>query len=112
MSGALIHIVQILGVFVCAHHFWPKGITYGEQEEWEKAYRKKHRYSPRPKNPRERGDSNGSSRSGGSRRYEEKERGVREERAYEARYREQQRAKSAYDYEERPVYSRQASSRY
>lgn len=36
------HIIEILGLVVCAHHFWPKGITYGEQEEWEKAYRKRH----------------------------------------------------------------------
>jgi hypothetical protein len=43
MSGSktLIHILEILSVFACAHHFWPKGVTYGEEEEWEKAQKKK-----------------------------------------------------------------------
>lgn len=39
----IIHIASIVGLVVAAHHFWPKGITYGEKEHWEKAYRKRHR---------------------------------------------------------------------
>ncbi|KAG9239925.1 hypothetical protein BJ878DRAFT_484307 [Calycina marina] len=37
-----IHVISIVGLVIAAHHFWPKGITYGEKEDWEKAYRRKH----------------------------------------------------------------------
>lgn len=37
----VVHILEIIGVFVCAHHFWPKGITYGEEDDWETARRQR-----------------------------------------------------------------------
>ena len=39
----VIHVASIVSLVIAAHHFWPKGITYGEKEHWEKAYRKRHR---------------------------------------------------------------------
>jgi hypothetical protein len=42
--GHLIHIASIIGAVAAAHHFWPKGVTYGEREDWEKEYRRR-RYS-------------------------------------------------------------------
>ncbi|EPE27743.1 hypothetical protein GLAREA_04534 [Glarea lozoyensis ATCC 20868] len=42
-SHALLHALQIFGVFACVHHFYPKGITYGEKEEWEREQKRKSR---------------------------------------------------------------------
>jgi hypothetical protein len=40
-SDTIFHIIEIVGIFVWAHHLWPKGITYGEMEEWERKLRKR-----------------------------------------------------------------------
>ena len=132
-----LHVAEILGLVICAHHFWPKGITYGEQEDWEKAYRRKHGHASRSKSKRERNDSNGSSSSRSEqprRREGERERSDRyqeygdrhrledrrdrdshyedrRDRYYEDREEKEKRPQSMY-VEERPVYSRRASSRY
>ncbi len=99
-SHLVLHIVEILGVFVCAHHFWPKGVTYGEAEEWEIEHRKKNAHGSRSKskNQQSRGPSNAGSSSDGVRRNRSK----REERTRDYEY----------EYEERPRHSRHASSRY
>lgn len=55
-SHLILHVIEILGVFFCAHHLWPKGVTYGEQEEWEKAHRKR-----QSRQARRKGHSNSSS---------------------------------------------------
>jgi len=44
MGTHLIHVVEILGAFFIVHKLWPKGVTYGEKEEWEREYRRR-RYS-------------------------------------------------------------------
>ncbi|CZT40773.1 uncharacterized protein RSE6_00424 [Rhynchosporium secalis] len=31
-TKTVLHIVEILGVFFCAHHLWPKGVTPVEQK--------------------------------------------------------------------------------
>lgn len=66
-GNTILHIVEILGVFVCAHHFWPKGITYGEAEDWEKKYRK-HPSRSKSSKSRNGGSSRGGSSSDGMRR--------------------------------------------
>lgn len=40
-GDVLVHIGEILAVFLCVHHFWPKGITYGDREDWELKLEKK-----------------------------------------------------------------------
>jgi hypothetical protein len=85
----ILHIIEILGVFVCAHKLWPKGVTYGEAEDWEVAHRKRHAHRSSKSNNRR----NGSSSHGGS---------STERRRYDK-----------YDeYEERPRDSRRHSTRY
>ncbi|PQE14702.1 hypothetical protein CJF31_00007662 [Rutstroemia sp. NJR-2017a BVV2] len=39
----LLHALEILSVFLCAHHFWPQGITYSEKEAWERKPAHRHR---------------------------------------------------------------------
>ncbi|KUJ21934.1 uncharacterized protein LY89DRAFT_389625 [Mollisia scopiformis] len=90
----IVHIIEILGVVACAHHFWPKGITYGEQEDWEKAHRKRHEHGSKSKSKSRSGSGSGSSGS------ESRRRSTRDDRRYED------------EYDERPRYSRLASSRY
>ncbi|KAJ5042863.1 uncharacterized protein L3040_004255 [Drepanopeziza brunnea f. sp. 'multigermtubi'] len=42
-SHTMLSIAQILGLFFCAHHFWPKGTTYRKAGgDWEKSYRRRH----------------------------------------------------------------------
>ncbi|KAF4631832.1 hypothetical protein G7Y89_g6298 [Cudoniella acicularis] len=77
-SNTILHIIEILGAFACAHHFWPKGITYGEAEEWEKDHkeRQEKRSSRSSKDRRSRGDRGGDlrrSRRGDERHYHEYE---------------------------------------
>jgi len=107
----LLHVVEILGVVAVAHHFWPKGITYGEKEDWEKAYRKKHAYKS---SKRVRDDSSGGSRSDQSRRPDRNDRYLeyeeRNDRYYDDRYREE-RPRTVY-YEDRPTESKRMSARY
>ncbi|TVY37747.1 hypothetical protein LOCC1_G006300 [Lachnellula occidentalis] len=101
----LLHIIELLAAVVCAHHFWPKGITYGEQEDWEKhLHQKAHHAKSRAK---ARGKSkakaaSASSRGDGRGRVRRRDRdrearyyddGVRERRGYGDR---------KYDYEDRP----------
>ena len=88
------HILEILGVFICAHHLWPKGITYGEAEEWEKKHRMSHGKSKSSKG-RGGSSSHGGSSSEGVRRRQRDDR--------DDRYR-------GYDDEKR--HSRRASARY
>ncbi|PQE15603.1 hypothetical protein CJF30_00005990 [Rutstroemia sp. NJR-2017a BBW] len=52
----LLHALEILSVFLCAHHFWPKGITYSEKEAWERPRSK-------PKSSRRRRRTRDASRS-------------------------------------------------
>ncbi|KAF8866742.1 hypothetical protein BDZ45DRAFT_734762 [Acephala macrosclerotiorum] len=92
-SKTIIHIIEILGVFACAHHFWPKGITYGEQEEWEKAHRKRHEHGSKSRSKGGHRNGSGSSSSDGRRKSSREE-------------------KYEYDDDERPRYSRHASPRY
>jgi hypothetical protein len=132
--GHLVHIASIIGVVACVHHFWPKGITYGEREEWEKAYRERRTRAQR--SSRAQGwydDSQESSRSSPSRRDRERERGSR--RREKERYDYEGSARPVrerdieygthpvysrhasfrnheYEYEDAPAYSRRASSRY
>jgi hypothetical protein len=87
-SHMIVHIIEILGVFVCAHKLWPKGVTYGEAEDWEKAHRKRNAHSSSKSKSRR----NGSSSHGGS--SSDRRRGDR------------------YEYEERPRDSKRTSARY
>jgi hypothetical protein len=100
-SHLVLHIIEILGVFVCAHHLWPKGVTYGEAEEWEVEHRKRHAHGShsKSKSSKTRGSPSqrGSSSDGVRRNRSKREERVRD---YE------------YEYEERPRHSRHASSRY
>jgi hypothetical protein len=88
-SHMILHIIEILSVFVCAHKLWPKGVTYGEAEDWEIAHRKRHAHgSSKSKNRR-----NGSSGHGGSSterrrhdKYDEYEDRPRDSRRHSARY--------------------------
>ncbi|KAK2627255.1 hypothetical protein QTJ16_003221 [Diplocarpon rosae] len=73
-SRTILYLVEILGVFFCAHHLWPKGITYGKPEDWEKDYRKKHahghsRSKSRRSNKRNSGNENTARRGEQSNRY-------------------------------------------
>jgi hypothetical protein len=99
-SKAILHIIEILGVFVCAHHFWPKGVTYGEAEDWEIEHRKRHAHGShsQSKSKKSGSQSHTGSSSDGVRRSKSK----REDRARDYDY----------DYDERPRHSRHASSRY
>lgn len=131
--GHLVHIASIVGVFVCAHHFWPKGMLYGEREEYEKEYRRRHTHPDRFRKPSSKlgNNSRDSSRDEDGYAYprREREQGRRERERYEyeasarpmrdieygahpvysrhARLRDYE-----YEYEEAPAYSRRASSRY
>ncbi|CAL3969269.1 unnamed protein product [Diplocarpon coronariae] len=91
-SRTILHLVEILGVFLCAHHLWPKGVTYGKSENREKSYRKKHaRGHSRSKSGRN--NNRGSGNENAPRRGE--------------------RSKTCCDYEEeRPRYVRNANSRH
>jgi hypothetical protein len=88
-SNTAMHILEILGVFICAHHLWPKGITYGGPDDWEKKYKK---HSSRSKSSNSSKGRGGSSNEGGRRR-------ERDDRCYEREYDE-------------PRHSRRASARY
>jgi len=99
-SHILIHIIEIVGAVLCAHHFWPKGVTYGEQEEWEKKHRsRKHRHGSSSKEKRGRGRTS-SEGSRGDRRDEGRRYRVRSEEVKERGYRD------------REVPARRASLRY
>ncbi|PSS13026.1 hypothetical protein M430DRAFT_263777 [Amorphotheca resinae ATCC 22711] len=109
-GSAIMHLIEILGVFVCAHHFWPKGITYGEKEDWEKRYRHKHGHSSRSRGRRS--DSSHTSKSNYQRRKEYKNLDTYD---YDADTRPlySRRASSRnYDYDEPAMYSRQVNTRY
>jgi hypothetical protein len=85
-SHMILHIIEILGVFVCAHKLWPKGVTYGEAEDWEIAQRKKHAHgSSKSKN---RSSSHGGSSTERRRhdKYDEYEERPRDSRRHSARY--------------------------
>lgn len=62
-TSTIFHIIEILGAFACAHHFWPKGITYSEAEDWEKDHKKR-------QDKRRRKSSGGRSRGVGGGREE------------------------------------------
>ncbi|TVY29841.1 hypothetical protein LHYA1_G001800 [Lachnellula hyalina] len=108
----ILHIVELLAAVVCAHHFWPKGITYGEQEDWEKKLHKKaHRVKSRVKSRANRGErERGGGREHGrvrkrhreTRYYDDDEvRGGGERRAYG--YEEERGyGNRGYEYEDRP----------
>ena len=99
-SHLIIHIIEIVGAVLCAHHFWPKGVTYGEQEEWEKKHQsRKHRHGSSSKEKRSRGGSSSEGPRRGYRRDEGRDYGAREE------IRERV-------YREREVPARRASVRY
>jgi hypothetical protein len=126
MGNHILHIVEILGVFFCVHHFWPKGVTYGEKEEWEKTHHR-HRHSHAKRKHSSRGqwdESRGSPRNDYVARkehrhrdkgdYEISERPV-QERDHEYGGRPVHSRRSSFrdqEYDEPPVYSRRASSRY
>ncbi|RFU28842.1 hypothetical protein B7463_g7484, partial [Scytalidium lignicola] len=65
-ADAIVHVVEILGVFLCAHHFWPKGILYGEHEDWELKHAKKQHKSPKNINRSQSRDHGHSHRQYGS----------------------------------------------
>ncbi|KAG4432672.1 hypothetical protein IFR05_011850 [Cadophora sp. M221] len=105
-SSTVLHIVEILGVFFCAHHLWPKGVTYGKQEDWEKSYRKRHAHGPsRSKSSR---TNSGSSSNDSARR------GGRSERYYDERQYDHDERSRHHEYHEddRPRHGRKSSSRY
>ena len=120
--GHIAHIATIAGVFYCVHHFWPKGITYGEREEWEKKYRHHHIHgtsssSSRRSSPRRaqgwyddsRESSSSSSPYSSSRR--ESEKGARRRDKEKSDYEGSNRSVRERDieYGTHPVYSRHAS---
>ncbi|KAL2075771.1 hypothetical protein VTL71DRAFT_714 [Oculimacula yallundae] len=112
-ANTVLHIVQILGVFFCAHHLWPKGVTYGNQEDWEKSYRKRHAHGSSSKSKSKSGRGNGGNagnengrRGGGGR----SDRSYYEERPQE--YERRPRQYEASEFEQRPRHARQGSSRY
>ena len=83
-SNTILHIIEILGVFVCAHHFWPKGITYGDADDWEVAHRKRQGHGSKSNKSKSRNGSSthGSSSSDGVKR----ERSVRDDRRRDRDY--------------------------
>ena len=87
-SSAILHIIEILGVFVCAHHFWPKGVTYGEDEDWAQSHRKRNEHGSKFK---QRGRNGSSSHGNSSRDGVRRERSVREARRGDSEYRDRQR---------------------
>jgi len=99
-SHLVLHIIEILGVFVCAHHLWPKGVTYGEADDWELEHRKRHAHGShsKSKSTGTRDASHAGSSSDGVRRNRSKR---------ESRIRDED-----YEYEEVPRHTRHASSRY
>lgn len=97
-SKTLMHILEILGVFICAHHLWPKGITYGDPDDWETKHKKKH--SSRSKSSK---SSNSRSRNGGSSSEE-----ARSSERMRRREREREYDEPRYE----PRNSRRASARY
>jgi hypothetical protein len=97
-ANTVMHIIEILGVFICAHKLWPKGITYGEAEEWQTRPKKKHGHSSKSKSGSKSGRD--SRARGGSSSYGSSSDGRRQMK--EDRYR---------DYDE-PRYSRRNSARY
>ena len=108
--GHLVHIASIVGVVACVHHFWPKGVTYGEREDWEKAYRRRH-YIRRSENHAqgwyddgESSKSRESSRRDGERqtRRRDRDRDSKNDSDVSVRGRD-------IEYGARPVYSRHAS---
>jgi len=106
----IIHIIEVLAAVVCAHHFWPKGITYGEQEEWEKNMHKKahghgkSKTTSRSKSSKERG--NGDSH-GRVRRRDRTERYYDDDRRYDDRHYDDRHYEDRhYGYEERAPYSK------
>ena len=103
-SKTVLHIVEILGVFFCAHHLWPKGVTYGKQEDWEKSYRKRHAHgTSRSKSSR----TNSGNSSNESARH-----GSRSERHYQHEYGYERPRHHDYEHDDRPRNTRKASSRY
>jgi hypothetical protein len=96
----IIHVLEVLAAVLCAHHFWPRGITYGEQEEWEKKmHQKAHGHGKSKSSSREKsskgrgnGDSHGRVRRDRTERYYDDR-----DRHYDDRY---------YDYEDRAPYSK------
>ena len=66
-SSTVIHLIEILGVFICAHKLWPKGITYGEAEEWETKHKKKSGHSSKSQSGSRSDKASGGSSSYGSR---------------------------------------------
>ncbi|EKD20458.1 hypothetical protein MBM_01140 [Drepanopeziza brunnea f. sp. 'multigermtubi' MB_m1] len=61
-SHTMLSIAQILGLFFCAHHFWPKGTTYRKAGgDWEKSYRRRHAQGHSRSTKRGRKDSGTSS---------------------------------------------------
>jgi len=117
--GHLAHIATIAGVFLCVHHFWPKGVTYGEREEWEKSYRHHHMHgtSSRRSSPRQAqgwyDDTRESSRSSSPYSYSrrERERSARRRDKEKSDYEASSRPVRQRDieYGTHPVYSRHAS---
>jgi hypothetical protein len=99
-SHLVLHIIEILGVFVCAHHLWPKGVTYGEADDWELEHRKRHAHGShsKSKSTSTKDASHAGSSSDGVRRNRSKR---------ESRVRDED-----YEYEEVPRHTRHASSRY
>lgn len=108
-SNVVLHIIEIIGVFFCAHHLWPKGVTYGEQEDWEKAHRKRHAH----------GSRSTSKRQSNSPVYEEAssperpKRRERRDRDYDIEYNSRpRRGEIEYNDRERRRIRRQDSARY
>ncbi|RDW94706.1 hypothetical protein BP5796_00469 [Coleophoma crateriformis] len=66
MGGShILHAAEIIGAFLVAHHFWPKGITYGDKEDWEiRKHERNHGHSSKKhaskRNNRRYEDSRGS----------------------------------------------------
>jgi hypothetical protein len=117
----IIHIIEILGAVVCAHHFWPKGITYGEAEDWEKKHKNGHA-KPSSRTARSKSTKSGSNSDHGRVRRRDREeryyddRDHRDSRVYDERDKRGSRLyddrERQYDYEERPGHSRRSSARY
>jgi len=101
-SHLVLHILEILGVFVCAHHLWPKGVTYGEAEDWEIEHRKRHGHGHGPHSKSKSKNNESTSHTGSSSDGVRRNKSKREERVRDYEY----------EYEERPRHSRHASSRY
>ncbi|TVY20180.1 hypothetical protein LARI1_G002993 [Lachnellula arida] len=96
-NHTILHIIELLAAVVCAHHFWPKGITYGEQEDWEK---KLHHVGSKAKAKAKGKSSSSHTTSGHTARGRERRGDGREKEHGRVRRRDRERDREDRDFDE------------